>query len=102
MYQSIRVSEYQLSNIFQVLHLVTVSGHDIEGWDYWLPQEVFSWRERRERRERLAASNKAVNDIAGRADTGLALATFLSCDCCSALTMEEVTIIILRIIPFRV
>ena len=98
MYQSIRVSEYQVSNIFQVLHLVTVSGHDMEGLGRltYCHRKCFHG-------ERLPATNKAVT-IAGRAGTGLALPTFLSSDCCSVVLWSsqwEVTITILRIISIQ-
>ena len=73
--------KYQVSNILQLLellHVVTVSGHDMEGLGRltYCHRKCFHG-------ERLPTTNKAVT-IAGRAGTGLALSTFLSSDCCSA------------------
>ena len=70
----------QISNIklWNVFHVVTVSGHDMEGLGRltYCHRKCFHG-------ERLPTTNKAVT-IAGRAGTGLALSTFLSSDCCSA------------------
>ena len=70
----------QISNIklWNVFHVVTVSGHDMEGLGRltYCHRKCFHG-------ERLPTTNKAVT-IAGRAGTGLAVSTFLSSDCCSA------------------
>ena len=94
----------RVSNIFLLLHLVTVTGHDMGGLaagiplTAWLPQEVFSWRETATLPASQPASNKAVR-ISGRA--GRALATFLSFDCCSLASQWEVTITMLPIISIQ-
>ena len=63
--------KYQTSSRSSTSTLSRSVGMTWRDWDYWLSQEVFSWREtvRPGQARQAAPTNKAVT-IAGRAGTG--------------------------------